>query len=226
MSDRPHQTQPLITSGADLAEADAVLIMVHGRGASARSILTLADELDVPDGFALLAPQAAQSTWYPYSFLAPLERNEPWLSSALDAVGAAVAQAEQHGIPAERIVLLGFSQGACLTLEYAARNARRYGGLVALSGGLLGSGQQPGEIPNDKTFRYDGSLDGTPAFLGCSDVDAHIPVERVHASADALEALGADVTKRIYPGMGHTVNTDEVAFVQEMLAGVAQGASS
>ena len=221
-SDGLHRGGPVLLAGTPLAEASAALILVHGRGASARSIMTLADELDLPDGFACAAPQAANATWYPTSFLAPLSQNEPWLSSALATVGDVVTHMTDAGVPPERIVLLGFSQGACLSLEYAARHPQRYGGVVALSGGLIGSGTIPGEQPpDDKTFTYDGSLEQTPVFLGCSDVDAHIPVGRVHTSAEVFTDLDAAVTKRIYPGMGHTVNTDEVAFVRSLVRDVA-----
>ncbi len=210
----PHQGQPLLASGAPLEEAHAAAIMVHGRGATAQDILMLSGELPRP-GVAYLAPQAAGMAWYPQPFTAPLEANEPWLSSALAALGALVAHVEQAGIPAERVLLLGFSQGACLSLEYAARNARRYGGVAGLSGGLIG----PDGAPRD----YPGSLDGTPVFLGCSEADPHIPAGRVEHTADVLRGLGADVTLRLYPGMGHTVNRDELDFVRKMVDGLAQG---
>src|SRR2546425_7020716 len=184
------------------------MVMVHGRGASAESILDLAVELHQP-GFAYLAPQAAGDTWYPYSFLAPLARNEPGLSSGLAAIANVLAQVAQAGIPLERTMLLGFSQGACLALEFVARNARRYGGVAGLSGGLIG----PDGTPRD----YPGSLAGTPVFLGCSDVDMHIPKARVEESAEILRRLGGDVTMRLYPGMGHMVNRDEIRFVQGMM---------
>src|SRR6478672_5033938 len=180
----PHQDQPVLAAGAPLSEARAAMLMVHGRGATAESILMLAGELDQP-GFAYVAPQAAGDTWYPYSFLAPIPSNEPWLSSALAAVGDALAMIEEAGIPAERTVLLGFSQGACLALEFAARHARRYGGLVGLSGGLIG----PDGTPRD----YPGSFEGTPAFLGCSDADPHIPRERVLLTEQVLRGMGAEV---------------------------------
>jgi len=149
-----------------------------------------------------VAPQAAGNTWYPYSFLSPLEQNEPGLSSALNLVGRLVAQIESSGIPKDRIVMAGFSQGACLVSEYAARNARRYGGLLVFSGGVIGPPGNPREYP--------GSLDGTPIFLGCSDVDPHIPIERVEETADVFNELGAQVEKVIYPGMGHTIVEDEI----------------
>jgi len=198
-----------MTAGEPLNRARAAMVMVHGRGASAESILDLAVELHQP-GFAYLAPQAAGDTWYPYSFLAPLARNEPGLSSGLAAIANVLAQVAQAGIPLERTMLLGFSQGACLALEFVARNARRYGGVVGLSGGLIG----PDGTPRD----YPGLLAGTPIFLGCSDVDFHVPKERVELSAQVLQRLGGNVTMRLYPGMGHTVNQDEIDFVQGMMA--------
>jgi predicted esterase len=208
----PHAGQPILVSGSPLAEATSAMIMVHGRGASAEDILGLSSYLPVP-GMAYIAPQAANATWYPNRFIAPLASNEPWLSSALSVVGGLVAYVEAAGIPAEKIVLLGFSQGACLALEFAARNARRYGGVVGLSGGLIG----PEGTPRD----YAGSLAGTPAFLGCSDIDAHVPVDRVHEAAEVFGRLGAQVDKRIYPGMGHTINDDEFNAVRAILEGLA-----
>jgi len=208
----PHQGQPLARAGRPISEAAAAVVMVHGRGATAENILTLADEFG-RDDLALDAPQAAGYTWYPYPFLAPLHQNEPWLSSGLARLGEVVAQLEAEGMPAERIVLLGFSQGACLTLEFAARNPRRYGAVIGLSGGLIG----PPGMPRD----YPGSLAGTPIFLGCSDRDPHVPRERVDESAEVLKELNAEVTERIYPNMGHTVNQDEVEHVRRLLARVA-----
>lgn len=205
----PHAGQPVLSVGAPLVEARAAVLMVHGRGATAESILELAEELGQPD-CAYLAPQANGNAWYPNSFLAPIPTNEPWLSSALAALGDILSRIEAEGVPPERTVLLGFSQGACLALEFAARHARRYGGLVGLSGGLIG----PEGTPRD----YPGSLEGTPTFLGCSDVDFHIPEERVLHSAEVLRGLGGEVTARLYPNMGHTVNRDEIQFVKGMLA--------
>ncbi len=207
----PHSGQPVLAAGLPLQEAHAAMICVHGRGASAEDILGLAAALRA-SGFAFLAPQAASNTWYPNRFIAPLASNEPWLSSALAAVGEIVDYVAGAGIPTERTVLLGFSQGACLALEYGARNARRYGGLVGLSGGLIG----PDGTPRD----YPGSLEGTPVFLGCSDVDFHIPKERVEESAKVLGALGGAVEMRLYPGMGHEVNMDEIGQVRRLLAGL------
>jgi len=204
-----HRGQPILAAGRPLAEADAAMVLVHGRGGSPEDLLGLAADLNRPE-LAYVAPQAAGHTWYPNRFMAPFEQNEPHLSSALELLGDLVAHLEQGGIPAERIVLLGFSQGACLSLEFAARNARRYGGVVALSGGLIG----PPGTPRD----YAGNLDGTPVFLGCSDRDPHIPKERVDESAAVFEKMGAAVTERIYPGMGHTVNEDEMDFVRRLLS--------
>jgi len=209
---KPHDRQPVLWAGVPIESARAGAVLVHGRGADARDILGLADEID-PGDVAFAAPDAADHTWYPYSFLAPIGDNEPGISSGLGVIDALVRQLEQGGIPAERIFLLGFSQGACLMLEYAARHARRFGGLAGLSGGLIG----PPGTPRD----YGGSLAQTPVFLGCSDVDPHIPKERVVETAEVFERMGAHVTMRIYPRMGHQVNADELAFVRDMLRGPA-----
>lgn len=204
-----HQGQPVLIQGESLEQARAAMIMLHGRGATAKDILTLVGHLPQA-GFAFLAPQAANNTWYPDRFLAPLANNEPWLSSALAAIGDVLAQVERAGIPPERMLLLGFSQGACLALEFAARYARRYGGVIGLSGGLIG--------PDDTHRDTSGSLAGTPVFLGCSDVDPHIPKERVVHAAEVLRRLGAEVTVRLYPNMGHTVNQDELNVIRGMMA--------
>lgn len=198
----------LHTAGVPLAEATAAMILVHGRGATAASILTLADELDGP-GFAYLAPQAPGNTWYPYSFLAPIAQNQPELDRALATVDSVVRLVTDAGLPAERIILLGFSQGACLATEYVARHAQRYGGVAGLSGGLIG----PPGTPRD----YDGDLAGTPVFLGCSDIDPHIPLWRVEETDTVFRQLGATVTTQIYPRMGHTVNQDEIEHVQKLM---------
>jgi phospholipase/carboxylesterase len=204
----PHQGQPIRVAGEPIGIAQAVMLMVHGRGASAGDILTLADQFN-QTGFAYFAPQAAENTWYPNRFLVPVKDNEPWLSSALVLVGDVFAEIIKAGIPSERVMLLGFSQGACLTLEYAARNAQRYGGIVGLSGALIG----PDDTPRD----YKGSLTGTPVFLGCSDVDFHVPKERVDQTAEVLRKLGGQVTERLYPNLDHSVNQDEVDFVRGMM---------
>lgn len=204
----PHQGQSVRMAGAPLSDARAAMVMLHGRGATAASILSLAPALNAPD-FAYLAPQAGGNSWWPRSFLAPIADNEPGISSAMQAVEEVLRQTTAAGILPERTLLLGFSQGACLATEFAARHARRYGGVAALSGGLIG----PDGTPRD----YAGSLDGTPVFLGCSDVDSHIPAERVGQSGEVLQRLGGDVTVRLYPGMGHTINEDEIAAVQAMI---------
>jgi predicted esterase len=208
----PHQDQPVLIAGKPLDKARAAMVMIHGRGATAESILSLADELAHPE-FAYLAPQAAANTWYPNRFLAPIASNEPYLSSALAMINEVLERLSEAGIPPEQAILLGFSQGACLALEFAARHARRYGGVAGLSGGLIG----PDETPRD----YPGSLADTPVFLGCSDADFHIPKERVLHSADVLQRLGGEVTSRLYPNMGHTINQDELDAVRHMMITVA-----
>jgi phospholipase/carboxylesterase len=203
-----HGGQPVLGAGAPPGRASAAMLMLPGRGASAGDILTLAPDLEEP-GWAFLAPQAQGGTWYPNPFLAPIESNEPWLSSALGVVGDLLGRLGAAGISPERTVLLGFSQGACLALEYAARNARRYGGVVGLSGGLIG----PDGVP-----RLDaGSFAGTPAFLGCSDRDPHIPAHRVVHAAGVLRGLGADVTMVLYPDLGHSVSPDELEHVRDIM---------
>ena len=216
MADQPglHQGMPVYGYGAPLDQAAAAMIMIHGRGATPADILSLAQEFGEP-GVAYLAPEAAGGQWYPYPFTAPVEQNEPWLSSALAAVGDVFDMVAEAGIPPERTMLLGFSQGACLALEYAARNPRRYGGVIGLSGALIENGARPRE--------YSGSLDGTPVFLGCSDRDPHIPQGRVERTAAVLEDLEATVILKIYPGMGHTINQDEILFVRGMIEKVVAG---
>lgn len=208
-----HQGRPVFGAGEALERAHAAMILLHGRGATAGSILQMHQEFQQSD-VAYIAPQAAGNTWYPNSFMAPIESNEPALSSALQLVTDIVAHVEEAGIPAERIMLLGFSQGGCLALEFSARNAREYGGVVGLSAGLIG----PEGTPRD----YEGTLSGTPVFLGCSDVDPHIPKARVEESAQVLEKLGGDVTMRLYRGMAHTVNDDELDAVRELIDAVLE----
>ena len=205
----PHQGQPLLLAGEPLESAKAAMIMMHGRGATAEDILMLADEFKQP-GFAYLAPQAAGNSWYPNSFLAPIASNEPGLSSGLAVIASLLEQLVQAGLSSERTMILGFSQGACLSLEFVARNARRYGGVAGLSGGLIG--------PEGTPRSGSGSLAGTPVFLGCSDIDPHIPKARVQETAEVLQRLGGDVTMRLYPRMGHTVNRDELRSVQAMMS--------
>jgi phospholipase/carboxylesterase len=202
----------LAAAGAPLAKARAAAVLLHGRGSNAGDMLGLAQEFGQRD-IAYVAPEAPRGSWYPYSFLAPLEQNEPHLSDALGTVGATFAQLAGEGYPPERVALIGFSQGGCLALEYAARHAKRYGAVAGLSAGLIG----PPGLPRT----YAGALSGTPVFLGCSDIDGHIPLARVHESRDVFARMGATVTERIYPGMGHTVNADEIAHVVKLLAGIA-----
>jgi phospholipase/carboxylesterase len=208
MTRDPHAGQPVLHRGARLGDARLAMILLHGRGSSAEDMMGLAEAVFEPD-IAYLAPQAADHTWYPYSFLSPLAQNEPYLTSALGAIGTLIDSISRQGVQTERVVLLGFSQGACLSLEFAARQPRRYAAVVGLSGGLIG--------PDGTDRAYPGSLDGTPVFLGCSDRDPHVPVARVHESAAVLRRLGASVDERIYPGMGHTVNDEELDVVRTLI---------
>ena len=195
-------------AGKPLGDAPVVVIMIHGRGAGPQNILELAPALGEPNA-TYLAPSAANSTWYPYSFMTEIARNEPFLSSALSVIAALVSDIERAGISRDRIVVLGFSQGACLTTEFAIRNASRFGGFVAFSGGAIG--------PAGTTWDESGRFDGTPIFFGCSDVDPHIPEPRVLESAEMCERMGANVTRKIYPGMGHLVNDDEITHARRIL---------
>lgn len=194
-------TKNIIKGGKNIKEADKVLIMIHGRGGSGEDILSLSNYLDVKD-FALLAPQATNHTWYPFSFMAPTAQNEPWLSSALSLVNELVADLEADGFTSGQIYFAGFSQGACLTLEYVTRHARRWGGVVAFTGGLIGDSVEP--------EKYKGDFSGTPVFIGTSDPDPHVPVERVHASSKILRNMNADVLEKVYSNMGHTISADEI----------------
>jgi predicted esterase len=203
-----HEKQPVSWAGEDVTEATAGMILMHGRGATAQDILSLAEELKRPS-FAYAALQAANRTWYPYPFLAPVTQNEPYLSSALNAIDGLVAKLADAGLPSHRVILLGFSQGACLASEYVVRHPQRYGGLAALSGGLIG--------PPGTKWPTEGSLEETPIYLGCSDVDPHIPAQRVKESARVFTDLGASVNMRLYPGMAHTVTWDEIGVVRKMM---------
>lgn len=199
-----------ITDGVPLNDAKKALIMIHGRGASAHDILSISKHLNVDD-FALVAPQAENRTWYPYSFLAPINENEPSFSKSLEAIHQVVVAIQQNGIEKENIYFLGFSQGACLALEFTARNAAKYGGVVAFTGGLIG----------DKVYEnhYEGNFQSTPIFIGTSDPDFHVPVERVNESEALLKKMGANVTKKIYENMGHTISQDEIDLVNELIFG-------
>ena len=209
MSNDPHGSQPVRHYGAALKDASAAMVLLHGRGASAGDILGLAGEFYSPE-MAYLAPEAANHTWYPNSFLAPMEQNEPWLSSALAKVGSVVNEVIAAGIAREKIVLAGFSQGACLTTEFVARNAARYGAVMVFTGGLIG--------PPERRFEFAGSLGGTPVFFGSGDPDPHVPWERVKHSAEIYTKMGAAVTLRRYPGMPHTISLAELEEAKATMA--------
>jgi predicted esterase len=204
----PHAGQPVLRRGPEPEQATAVVILTHGRGASPEDIIGLADAVG-DRHVAYLAPAAAGHTWYPLSFLSDIPRNEPGISSGLSVLDRLVKDLEARGVPSSRVVIGGFSQGACLASEFAVRHARRYGGVVAYSGGVIG--------PPGTTWDHPGSFEGTPVLLGCSDVDPHIPLARVNESEAVFTRMGADVDKRIYPGMGHLVNEDEIQFTKELL---------
>lgn len=204
----PHQGISALEHGTPLAEAKAAIVMVHGRGAGARSMLPLADEFNHPD-FHFVIPKAQNSTWYPYSFLRPTGQNEPGISSGLQVLYNSLQMVNRSGIPYQNIMLLGFSQGACLATEFAARHPQKLGGVVAFSGGLIG--------PEVDEVNYTGSMEQTPVFLGCSNIDPHIPVERVSKTEAVFNKLNANVNKQIYKGMGHTVNRDEMETVRMMM---------
>lgn len=208
----PHAGQPVETFGAPLERARVAVIMVHGRNAAPANILDLSRRFDCPDA-AFMAPAAAGGAWYPHGFMAPIAQNEPGISSAISVIHGLIDDIVAKGIPSERIVLLGFSQGACLSATAAQRRPARYGGVIVYSGGLIG--------PHGTAWEERGAFDGTPVFLGCSDIDAHIPEERVRASGALFARMGADVTLRIYPGMGHAVNDDEITFTDALLGTLA-----
>jgi phospholipase/carboxylesterase len=201
-------TNNIVTAGIPLNEAKKALVMIHGRGASAADILSLAKYLDVDD-YALLAPQAVNNSWYPYSFLAPLQQNEPAFSLALEQLSKTVAEVEAAGITKDNIYFLGFSQGACLALEFTTRNAAKYGGIVALTGGLIGDAVYP--------EHYNGNFDGTPIFIGTSDPDMHVPIARVLETTAFLKSKGANVTQKVYPNMAHTISQDEIDLANELI---------
>ena len=209
MTPDPHRDQRVLTGGRKLSEAAAAVILLHGRGASAEDILALGAEFNRRD-LAFFAPQAAGNSWYPYSFLAPVEHNEPWLTSALKKIQTLVNEISGGGVTREKIAIAGFSQGACLATEFVARNASKYAGLIAFTGGLIG--------PPGTEFRYPGNLAGTPAFLGAGDPDPHVPWERVEESASVLSAMGAEVTLRRYPGMPHTVSRREIEEARQIVS--------
>lgn len=196
------------TSGVELNSAQKALIMIHGRGSNSEDIIGISQYLNL-DGFAILAPQATNNTWYPHSFMAPVEANEPWLSSALENIGETVQAAIDVGIKPENIYFFGFSQGACLTLEFLARNAQKYGGAAAIIGGLIGE-----EI---NLSNYKGNFEGTPVFIGTSNPDFHVPVERVYTTEKILKEMNADVTLKVYENFGHSINQDEIDLVNKII---------
>ena len=211
---KPHAGQPLASAGAPLGTSPVAMILVHGRNAAPANILSFVPAFGRPD-ITYLAPAAAGGTWYPLSFMAEKEKNEPGIASGLWVLEQLVAHVVRAGVDKNRTVLLGFSQGACLTAQFAASHADRYGGVVLYSGGLIG--------PPGTTWNYPGAFGGTPAFLGCSDVDAHVPQSRVDESAAVFQRMGATVTEKIYPGMGHLVNEEEIAFTRALLDEVSAG---
>jgi predicted esterase len=215
---RPHAGQPVLRAGADPGDARAAMIMIHGRNAAPANILDLVPVLSRPE-LLYVAPAASGGTCDPFSFMVPREKNEPGISSGLFVIESLVNALMAQGFPSQKIMLLGFSQGACLTSEFSIRHPRRYGGVMVLSGGLIGP---PGTAWDDVTT----SLDGTPVFLGCSDVDSHIPAERVLESEAVFRRLGADVTRKLYPGMGHTVIGDEIENVQRVMDSVLGSSAS
>jgi phospholipase/carboxylesterase len=201
-------TRQLVTSGRSVKEADKALILIHGRGSSAENILSLADHLKT-EGFALLAPQATGNTWYPLSFTSPKQQNEPWLTSALEILKEIEKELNQQGIASENIYFFGFSQGACLTLEYIARNAKKYGGTVAIIGGLIGEELDPN--------LYKGDFEETPVFIGTSDPDLHVPLERVQQTAKILEQKNARVKLKVYENAGHTILQEEIEIANDFV---------
>ncbi|QQS34893.1 MAG: dienelactone hydrolase family protein [Ignavibacteriales bacterium] len=203
----PHKDQPVLFKG-ESKSPKAGMILIHGRGADAESILTLTDLFDVKD-FIYAAPQAFNNTWYPYSFLTPISDNEPGITSGLNKIKTTINSLNEKGIDTGKIFLLGFSQGACLALEYASRYPQKFGGVIGLSGGLIG--------PDGLERKQNGSLIKTKIFIGCSDIDPHIPLQRVHYTADFLQQAGGEVIKKIYPNLGHTINDDELHHINKIM---------
>jgi predicted esterase len=213
----PHADQPVATAGLPPAQTGRAVVMIHGRNASPRNILELVPRLNRP-AFSYLAPAAANNTWYPFSFLEQTAKNEPYLTSAIRRLNRLVAEISSAGVSKDRIVLLGFSQGACLAAEFAYRHPERVGGVVVFSGGLIG--------PPGSDWQSTHSLQGMPIFLGSSDVDAHVPQWRVDETAEVFRRMSAEVTERIYPGMGHVISDDEISQAQALLDAVVESSRS
>lgn len=206
----PHKNQPVLIEGAPLKDAEVVMIMLHGRGATADSMLSLVNEFAQPN-VAYIIPQAKQNTWYPYRFIEERRKNEPGITSGMQMIDYLIDETKKHGFVEKEIILLGFSQGACLALDYAARNPQKYGGVIGLSGGLIGKQLDYKD--------FSGNLEHTPIFLGCSDVDFHIPIDRVHETKKIFKLLNGSVTLKIYPDMDHTINKDEIEHVIKIIHG-------
>jgi phospholipase/carboxylesterase len=203
----PGHKKNIRVAGVDIAKAESVLLMLHGRGGTADDIISFTYHLKITAATYIIAPQATNNSWYPNSFLAPVAKNQPWLNSALDMLGGIIADIEAKGFNSKQVYIMGFSQGACLSLEFAARNPKKYGGVIAFTGGLIG------EVLNIEN--YSGGFEKTKIFIGNSDQDPHVPLERSEESKSIMENLGADVTLKVYPGMGHTINQDEIEWVNK-----------
>lgn len=195
-------------AGKPLNEAKMALIMLHGRGSTAENILSISEHFNV-DEFALMAPQATNNTWYPQSFMAKEEENQPWLNSALETIHQTVERLNKNGIQSENIYFFGFSQGACLTLEYLARNAQKYAGAVAIIGGLIG----------EKIIRenYNGNFENTSIFIGTSNPDFHVPIERVYATENILKEMNAQIHLKVYDNFPHTIHQDQIDIANKLI---------
>lgn len=208
-----HKDLKIIVKGKPVEEAAGVMIMVHGRGATAESILSLSEEFNNED-WAYLAPQAIENTWYPFSFLAPIDQNEPGITTGIQNIKDLVKDLVKRKVDKKKIIILGFSQGGCLVLEFAARNAARYGGIIGLSSGLIG--------PENTSRTYRGSMEGTPVFLGCSNDDPHVPIWRIKETNEVFKTMEAQVTLKVYPGMPHAIIEDEIEIVKSLMKDVAK----
>jgi predicted esterase len=212
MSESLHLFENTQYEGASLVDAKSAIIMTHGRGDNADKMKNLAQELKIPKHTAIVYPIATNNTWYPKGFMEDWSENQPWLDSALENLGAIIKQLNDNGISNDKIFILGFSQGACLNLEYATRNAQKFAGIAVLSGGLIG--------PHIEKSNYSGDFHGSEIFIGCSNIDHHIPEHRLHESEEVVAPMGAKVDKRVYPGMDHIICEDEIQKVNEMLTSI------